>query len=89
MLRLTQEGSLPEEKIFTLEELAKYDGKDGKPAYLAFKGKVYDVTGSAFWEGGDHWGVHYAGRDLTPEIEAAPHGPENLDKMRLVGVLAS
>jgi predicted heme/steroid binding protein len=80
---------LPEEKTFTLEELAKYDGKDGKPAYLAFKGKVYDVTGNAFWEGGDHWGTHSAGHDLTSEIEAAPHGPEPLDNVKLIGVLAS
>jgi len=79
---------LGEEKKFTLEELAKYDGRDGRPAYIAFKGKVYDVSDSAFWMGGDHLGSHQAGKDLTEEIDLAPHGPENVDKVKLVGVLA-
>ncbi len=77
-----------EEKQFTIEELANYDGKDGKPVYLAFKGKVYDVSDSPFWMGGDHLGAHQSGKDLTEEIEFAPHGPENIDRVILVGVLS-
>jgi predicted heme/steroid binding protein len=79
---------LGEEKKFTLEELAKYDGKDGKPAYIAFNGKVYDVSDSAFWMSGDHLGAHQAGKDLTEEIDLAPHGPENIDRVKLVGFLS-
>ncbi len=79
---------LSEEKKFTLEELAKYNGKNGNPAYVAFKGKIYDVTESSFWMGGDHLGAHEAGKDLTLEIDLAPHGPENLERMKIVGVLA-
>ncbi len=79
---------LSEEKKFTLEELAKYNGKKGSPAYIAFKGKIYDVTESSFWMGGDHLGAHEAGKDLTLEIDLAPHGPENLERMKIVGVLA-
>jgi predicted heme/steroid binding protein len=78
---------LTEEKKFTLEELAKYDGRNGKPAYIAYKGKVYDVTDSSFWLDGDHLGAHQAGKDLTAELEIAPHGPENLDRVKLVGAL--
>lgn len=74
-------------KKFTLEELAKHDGKNGSPAYLAYKGKVYDVSDSSFWLGGDHLGAHQAGKDLTLELELAPHGPENLDRVKLVGEL--
>ena len=74
-------------KKFTLEELAKNDGKNGKPAYIAYKGKVYDVTDSAFWLGGDHLNAHEAGKDLTSELDLAPHGPENLDRVRLIGEL--
>jgi len=79
---------LTEEKKFTLEELAKFDGKGSNPAYVAFKGKVYDVTESSFWLGGDHLGAHQAGKDLTDEMDLAPHGPENIDRVKLVGVLS-
>ncbi len=78
---------LGEEKKFTLEELAKYDGRNGNPAYITYNGKVYDVTDSSFWMGGDHLGAHQAGKDLTMEIDIAPHGPENLDRVKLIGVL--
>ena len=76
-----------ETKKLTLQELAKFDGKNGNPAYIAYKGKVYDVTDSAFWLGGDHLNAHEAGKDLTSELDLAPHGPENLDRVKLVGEL--
>ena len=73
---------------FTLEELAHYNGRGGNHAYIAYKGKVYDVTESSYWTDGDHLGEHRAGADLTAEMDAAPHGPDHLDGMKLVGVLA-
>jgi len=79
---------LAEQKKLTLEELAKYNGQNGNPAYIAYNGKVYDVTESSFWLGGDHLGAHQAGKDLTAELELAPHGPENLDRVKLIGELA-
>jgi len=60
-------------KEFTLEDLKQYDGRDGKPAYVAFKGVVYDVTESAMWGEGDHEGMHQAGGDLSAEHDDAPH----------------
>ena len=79
---------MAEDRKFTLEELAEYDGKNGHRAYVAFNGKVYDVTDSPLWSEGDHLGAHQAGKDLTAEMDAAPHGPENLDRVNLIGVLA-
>jgi predicted heme/steroid binding protein len=79
---------LAEERKFTLEELQKYDGKAGKPAYIAYKGKVYDVTDSSFWIEGDHLGAHQAGKDHTEEIKLAPHGEETVGRMKLVGVIS-
>lgn len=43
-------------KTFTKEELQKYDGQDGRPAYIAIDGKVYDVSEDASWQGGKHHG---------------------------------
>jgi len=75
------------ERKFTLEELKNYDGKDGRPAYIAYKGKVYDVTDNFLWMEGDHQGEHAAGRDLTEEMAMAPHGEDVVERVKLVGVL--
>ena len=72
---------------FNIQELKTYNGKDGKPAYVGFKGKVYDVTESSQWQDGDHLG-HAAGQDLTEEMEIAPHAEDVMERMKIVGVLA-
>ena len=74
-------------KKFTLKELSEFNGKNGKVAYIAYKGRVYDLTTSEMWRDGDHLG-HAAGQDLTEEMEIAPHGEEVIERMRIVGVLA-
>lgn len=58
---------------FTLDDLTQYNGKNGQPAYVAYKGVVYDVTESSMWGDGDHEGQHEAGQDLTVAHEDAPH----------------
>lgn len=60
-------------KDMTLTELAEFNGRDGKPAYVAYNGVIYDVTESAMWGGGDHEGMHDAGKDLTADHDDAPH----------------
>ncbi len=60
-------------KDFTAEELKGFDGRDGKPAYVAYKGVVYDVSESAMWGDGDHEGLHQAGGDMTADHDDAPH----------------
>jgi len=71
----------------TPEELANHDGREGKPAYIAYKGKVYDVTGSVLWSGGRHQALHEAGRDLTEALKSAPHGEEFIKRFPVVGYL--
>ena len=75
------------DRKFTLEELKQYDGKEGRPAYIAFRGKVYDVTDNYLWTNGDHQGEHAAGNDLTEVMVNAPHGEENLERVKLIGLL--
>jgi predicted heme/steroid binding protein len=36
---------------------------------------------------GDHMGAHDAGKDLTEEIELAPHREETLQRVKQVGSL--
>jgi predicted heme/steroid binding protein len=78
---------LAQQKKITLQELQQNNGRNGKPAWIAYQGKVYDVTDSSFWMDGDHLGSHNAGKDLTDELELAPHGAENLSRVKLVGEL--
>jgi predicted heme/steroid binding protein len=78
---------LTELKKVTVQELEENNGKNGKPAYFAYKGKVYDVSESSFWLDGDHLGMHQAGKDLTEELEMAPHKEENFQRVKLVGDL--
>lgn len=73
-------------RIFTEEELKKYDGKNGL-AYIAYRGKVYDVSASYHWRKGMHHAAHRAGCDLTEALEQAPHDPDLLDKFPIVGEL--
>jgi len=70
----------------TLEELKTYNGKDGKPAYIAFEGKIYDVTNHPRWATGTHNG-NLAGSDLTEAIKAAPHGTSKINTLKEVGII--
>jgi predicted heme/steroid binding protein len=74
-------------KEFSKEELARYNGKNGRPAYAAYKGKVYDLSDSFLWNAGSHQVLHSAGVDLTDFMEQAPHGGDVLEKFPLVGTL--
>jgi len=74
-------------KEFTEEELSRYDGKNGAPAYAAFKGKVYDVSGSFLWKDGNHQVLHNAGEDLSAVMGQAPHWEDVLERFPVVGVL--
>lgn len=42
------------ERIFTPQELAEYNGRNGQPAFVAVDGVVYDASGSSQWAGGEH-----------------------------------
>ena len=74
-------------KEFTEEELAKNNGEDGRPIYIAHGGKVYDVSESKLWRNGTHMKRHQAGNDLTTDIQAAPHESDVLERYPQVGTL--
>lgn len=74
-------------KKFTRQGLAKHSGKNGTPAYIAYKGKVYDVSGSFLWKDGKHQVFHQAGEDLTEALHEAPHGEDMLEKVTVIGVM--
>jgi len=69
------------------EQLSHFDGKDGRPAYIAYKGLVYDVSQGRLWKNGSHVTKHGAGSDLTDILKNAPHGEEKVLAMPQVGRL--
>lgn len=75
-------------KEYTLEELAKYNGNSGT-IYVAYQGKVYDVSSDSYlWKNGNHKGCT-AGTDITEEMDRTPHGAELLKNYPVVGTLKS
>jgi len=72
---------------FDIAELEKYDGNDGRPVYVAYKGKVYDISDSKLWRDGLHMKRHHAGQDMTTDIQGAPHEPDLLERFPQVGTL--
>ncbi len=68
-------------KIFTRAELAAYNGQNGKPAYVAINGIVFDVT--TVFINGKHF-THLAGQDLTGAF-LRQHVPSAISGYPIVG----
>lgn len=82
------EAASVQELQMTAEELAKFDGQNGNPAYVAVEGIIYDVTNAPEWKGGKHKDGITAGKDLTEEIKnSAPHGVKVLENLPVIGRL--
>ena len=71
----------------TKEQLKEFNGQNGKPAYIGFQGKVYDISKSDFWPNGAHMGMFQAGEDLTDKIHMSPHGEKNVFRFPIVDTL--
>lgn len=78
--------SATSQRVFSSEELKEYDGKDGRPAYIAVKGIVYDVANSPHFTNGVHneCGSTVAGADLTDKFT---HFSGTLKRLPVVGSL--
>jgi predicted heme/steroid binding protein/uncharacterized membrane protein len=76
-------------QTMTVEQLSHFDGKEGRPAYLAYKGIIYNVTQGRLWKNGLHVLKHGAGQDLTEILNSAPHGDDKVLAMPQVGTLSA
>ena len=74
-------------KEFDADELAGFKGENGNLTYIAYDGKVYDVSESKLWRKGQHMNRHRSGGDLTSDMQAAPHESNVLERYPLVGIL--
>jgi predicted heme/steroid binding protein/uncharacterized membrane protein len=76
-----------ETAVVKKKDLQQYNGKGGKPAYIAYKGQIYDVSESEQWKNGVHMNNHKAGEDLTDSLSIAPHREEVIERFEKVGIL--
>jgi predicted heme/steroid binding protein len=81
------------ERAFTIEELAKYNGQNGAPSYVAVNGIVYDLTSVPEWANGRHFcSGAIAGKDLTFLWNLVPRSHKNpnfLKRFTVVGRLVT
>ena len=73
---------------YTAAQLALRNGQDKPQIWVAFEGKIYDVSASRLWKNGKHY-EHWAGQDLTEELKDAPHAEWVFDKFDPVARLIS
>ena len=78
----------PETGEITFANLGYFDGSAGKPAYVVYENKIYDVSDSQKWKDGRHFGKHTAGSDLTDALKGAPHEAEVFEKVKYLGEIS-
>jgi len=71
---------------YTKRQLSLRNGQDMEEIWVAYQGKIYDVSRSRLWRTGQHY-EHWAGQDLTDEFPDAPHNKNVFDKFNVVGLL--
>jgi arsenite oxidase small subunit len=72
-------------RSFTQKDLEAFDGQEGRPFYIVFNGKVYDLSKSQLWIKGTHMGIHTRNENLAETIKGAPHGEETLQRFAVIG----
>ncbi len=73
-------------KEYTPAQLALRNGNDRPEIWVAYQGLIYEVNRSRLWRDGKHY-EHWAGQDLTAEMQDAPHNENVFDKFDVVGKL--
>jgi predicted heme/steroid binding protein len=72
--------------VYTKSQLALRNGQDKPEIWVAYKGLIYDVSGSRLWRNGKHY-EHWAGQDLTAELSDAPHDEWVFQNLDVIGKL--
>ena len=88
-----QDNQMPDnpeqnERKISKRMLSLRNGVDHEEIWIAYQGKVYDVSKSRLWLNGKHY-EHWAGQDLTHELPDAPHTSAVFERVPLVGYLES
>jgi predicted heme/steroid binding protein len=79
-----EEEETTQTTVFNAQTLANYDGREGRAAYIAIDGVVYDVTSSPRWPNGQHNGFQ-AGQDLSRQIPQNHRADMRFERFPVVG----
>ena len=71
---------------YSRSQLALRNGQDREEVWVSYKGMIYDVSSSRMWREGRHY-QFFAGQDLTPEFQDAPHGERVFNRFPVIGKL--
>lgn len=71
---------------YSKSQLALRNGQDKPEIWVAMRGRIYDVSKSRLWRNGQHY-EHWAGQDLTDELQDAPHSERVLERFEVIGIL--
>lgn len=71
---------------YTKAQLALRNGQDRPEIWVAYQGKIYDMSHSRLWKNGKHY-EHWAGQDLSDELKDAPHTAQVFEKYQAIGKL--
>ena len=79
------------DRIISILELCRNTGERGTRKFIAYRGIVYDVTDCPKWRGDLHENLHFAGQDLSSELEEAPHVEDVFTRpcVKVIGRLGS
>ena len=75
-------------KTYTRSQLALRNGQDREEIWVAYHGRIYDVSESRLWKNGKHY-EHWAGQDLTDELPDAPHTETVFERFQVIGELGN
>lgn len=64
------------DRVVSKTELQRNNGDFGSRKYVAYQGIVFDVTDCPRWRRELHERLHFAGLDLSGELDEAPHKAE-------------
>ena len=81
--KMSVDETLP---IYSRAQLALRNGQDRDEIWVAYRGVIYELTGSRLWRNGKHY-EHWAGQDLTKELAHAPHSESVFNKFTKIGEL--
>ncbi|MHA8054416.1 cytochrome b5 domain-containing protein [Aquirufa nivalisilvae] len=83
LIIITLDSILPN---YTKAQLALRNGQDRPEIWVAYQGKIYDMSHSRLWKNGKHY-EHWAGQDLSDELKDAPHTAQVFEKYQAIGIL--